>query len=127
MFPARKLAMSIDPQPAAERTPKPVAGPPLQLFSIDANEPRGALAADPPLLPSDELLAELEQAGERLETATPQEILRWLEGLERRDEALPDAHADALVALFFPDSLDQPAAQPSSTTANSRDQRSRSE
>ena len=30
-------------------------GPPLQLFSIDAlDEPRGALAADPPLDPTDE-------------------------------------------------------------------------
>ncbi|OYP38487.1 phosphoadenylyl-sulfate reductase [Rhodopirellula sp. MGV] len=39
--------------------------------------PQGALAADPPLHPTDELLAELAEHSARLETATPQEILRF--------------------------------------------------
>jgi phosphoadenosine phosphosulfate reductase len=53
------------------------SAPPLQLFSIDSVEPRGALAADPPLHPTDALLEELERESARLESATPQEILRW--------------------------------------------------
>jgi phosphoadenosine phosphosulfate reductase len=56
---------------------KPPSGPPLQLFSIDAAEPRGALAADPPLNPNHEYLAELERESQALETATPQQILQW--------------------------------------------------
>lgn len=51
--------------------------PPLQVFAIDSGEPRGALAADPPLHPTDEFLAELVSESEKLESATPQEILRW--------------------------------------------------
>lgn len=51
--------------------------PPLQVFSIDSGEPRGALAADPPLHPTDELMAELALESEKLESATPQQILRW--------------------------------------------------
>lgn len=47
----------------------------LQVVSPDA--PRGALAADPPLVPTDEVLAELERESQGLEKATPQEILRW--------------------------------------------------
>ena len=54
--------------------------PPLQLVSIDSGEARGALAADPPLEPTDELLEELSRECERLESATPQEILRWAIG-----------------------------------------------
>lgn len=50
---------------------------PLQVFSIDNGEPRGALAAEPPLLPTDDLLQELQADSERLEQSTPQEILRW--------------------------------------------------
>ena len=50
---------------------------PLQVFSIDNGEPRGALAAEPPLLPTDDLLRELQADSERLEQSTPQEILRW--------------------------------------------------
>jgi phosphoadenosine phosphosulfate reductase len=53
------------------------ATPPLQLFSIDSNEPRGALAANPPLYPTDEFLEELERESQLLESATPQQILRW--------------------------------------------------
>ncbi|TWT82899.1 Phosphoadenosine phosphosulfate reductase [Planctomycetes bacterium CA13] len=56
---------------------QPSPSSPLPLFSIDANEPRGALAADPPLVPTEELLEEIKQESEKLETATPQEILRW--------------------------------------------------
>lgn len=45
--------------------------------SAEATEPAGALAADPPLYPDDALLAELAEASERLESASPEEILRW--------------------------------------------------
>lgn len=76
--------MSAQPNPANvtpsdsgsdNSNPKPAA--PLQLFSIESNEPRGALAADPPLEPTDAFLEELERESQLLETATPQEILRW--------------------------------------------------
>lgn len=62
-----------------ESAPRGATGPrpPLQLVSIDSGEPRGALAADPPLEPTDELLEELSRESERLESATPQAILRW--------------------------------------------------
>ncbi len=56
---------------------KPGSAAPLRVFSIDSGEPRGALAADPPLDPSDEFLSELERESVKLESATPQEILRW--------------------------------------------------
>ncbi|MEM9587468.1 MAG: phosphoadenylyl-sulfate reductase [Planctomycetota bacterium] len=59
-----------------QKTPSPA--PPLQLFSIDGVDPdRGALAADPPLEPTESFLAELEAESQKLESATPQEILRW--------------------------------------------------
>lgn len=38
---------------------------------------RGALAADPPLVPTEEFLAELRRESDSLEQATPQEILRY--------------------------------------------------
>ncbi|TWU41363.1 Phosphoadenosine phosphosulfate reductase [Novipirellula aureliae] len=38
---------------------------------------QGALAADPPLEPTESLLAELKRDSDRLESASPQEILRW--------------------------------------------------
>ena len=66
-----------DPQKAGGTEASPSSRPPLQVFSIDSREPRGALAADPPLAPTDELMEELQQASEQLEAATPQEILRW--------------------------------------------------
>ncbi len=50
---------------------------PLQVVSIDSDDPRGALAASPPLLPTDDLLEELKSESERLESATPQQILLW--------------------------------------------------
>ena len=54
-----------------------VSAAPLQLFAIDSGVPRGALAADPPLEPTDAFLGELETESLKLEQATPQEILRW--------------------------------------------------
>ena len=66
------------PQPQVpQRSAKPRGGNPLQVVSIDDGEPRGALAADPPLQPTEEFLAELAAASESLESATPKEILRW--------------------------------------------------
>jgi phosphoadenosine phosphosulfate reductase len=51
-----------DPRVAGGNSPQPASsGVPLQLVSIDSGEPRGALAADPPLVPTDELLEELER------------------------------------------------------------------
>ena len=50
---------------------------PLQVFSIGSDEPRGALAADPPLAPTEEFLAEIEEDSQKLESATPQEILQY--------------------------------------------------
>ncbi|MCA9139396.1 MAG: phosphoadenylyl-sulfate reductase [Planctomycetales bacterium] len=41
------------------------------------DEPQGALAADPPLYPTDEFLAELAAESEKLESSTPQQILQW--------------------------------------------------
>jgi phosphoadenosine phosphosulfate reductase len=43
----------------------------------ERGELEGALAADPPLHPTDELLAELAAASDRLESASPHEILSW--------------------------------------------------
>jgi len=53
--------------------------PTLQLVTPDPapEQLRGALAANPPLEPTDAFLAELAVDSERLETATPQEILRY--------------------------------------------------
>lgn len=65
--------------PAAASEPAKAVLPTLQVVSDDPAQDasRGALAADPPLVPSDELLADLQRESQRLETATPQEILRW--------------------------------------------------
>lgn len=51
----------------------------LRVLSPEPNESelRGASASDQPLEPTEELLAELARESERLETATPQEILRY--------------------------------------------------
>lgn len=46
----------------------------------DAAEAAGALAADPPLYPDEKLMAELAEASERLESASPEEILQWAVG-----------------------------------------------
>lgn len=79
--------MVLNPQPnvasersAAESTkPAAAAAPTLQVLSDDpaSDATRGALAADPPLIPSDEMLDELARESQQLESATPQEILRW--------------------------------------------------
>jgi phosphoadenosine phosphosulfate reductase len=53
------------------------ANEPLQLFTIDDETPRGALAANPPLVPTDEFLQELETESQKLESATPQQILQY--------------------------------------------------
>ncbi|WP_149499908.1 phosphoadenylyl-sulfate reductase [Roseiconus lacunae] len=59
----------------------PVAQPgdddaPRNDLSIDQG-PQGALAADPPLHPTEDFLAELADHSARLESATPKEILAW--------------------------------------------------
>jgi phosphoadenosine phosphosulfate reductase len=41
------------------------------------DEPQGALAADPPLVPTEAFLEELAVESQKLETATPEEILYW--------------------------------------------------
>lgn len=53
--------------------------PVLQVVSpaAEAEEPDGALAADPPLAPTESFLAELAADSERLESATPQAILQY--------------------------------------------------
>ncbi|EGF27810.1 phosphoadenylyl-sulfate reductase [Rhodopirellula baltica] len=51
------------------------AGPDVDAQGIPTK--RGALAADPPLAPTDEFLAELKRDSDSLESATPQEVLKW--------------------------------------------------
>lgn len=62
---------------SAKSVSKPL--PMLQVLTPDPapDQLRGALAADPPLEPSESFLAELAVDSERLEAATPQEILRY--------------------------------------------------
>lgn len=55
----------------------PAQVPQLKVVSGDIEEPRGALAADPPLAPTPEFLAQLHEFSQQLEGATPEEILRW--------------------------------------------------
>jgi phosphoadenosine phosphosulfate reductase len=68
---------------ASQRSNMPsITAAPLPVLQVRSPEPqadqlRGALAADPPLEPTDELLAELQQQSQALESATPQEILRY--------------------------------------------------
>ncbi len=50
-----------------------VVSPPF----VDVVSGEGALAADPPLVPTEEFIAELRQESQRLETAQPEEILGW--------------------------------------------------
>lgn len=59
-----------------DRPMKP-ATPQLRVVTPEPVQLEGAAAADPPLNPTDELLAELEGASQLLEGATPQDILRW--------------------------------------------------
>jgi phosphoadenosine phosphosulfate reductase len=61
--------------------PRPLHSASLPLLDATASTtPQGALAADPPLHPTPELLSELASASDQLEKATPQEILRWAIG-----------------------------------------------
>ena len=57
----------------------PPSPPPLRVIMPDGFEegPRGAMAADPPLHPTDEFLADLEAESRKLEDSTPQQILQW--------------------------------------------------
>ncbi len=73
---ARQRSMN-NPQPSGKDDAGSTQRPPLQVVSIDSGEPRGALAADPPLEPTDDFLAELARESEKLESATPKEILGW--------------------------------------------------
>lgn len=64
--------------------PTPTVSPELPVLAggsapvaAELDGPLGALAADPPLHPTDEFLAELEAESQKLESATPQEILKW--------------------------------------------------
>ena len=69
---------STSPAPGSQADSRRApTGPPLQVLSVESDEPRGALAADPPLHPTDAFLEELERDSQQLESATPQEILRW--------------------------------------------------
>ena len=77
---ARPQSQMNDPAASGEpdpKTAKSANSPPLQVLSIDTDEPRGALAADPPLVPTDAFLKELDQESQELESAHPKEILRW--------------------------------------------------
>ncbi|QDS94172.1 Phosphoadenosine phosphosulfate reductase [Roseimaritima multifibrata] len=73
-------AVSADPPSVkAQMPPNGPLPPTLQVFSDDPGEDasRGALAADPPLVPDEAFLTSLAKESESLEKATPQEILRW--------------------------------------------------
>ena len=76
MSAARKLAIKMAAQdPEKQAKPAKSQLPTLQVVTDD--QPMGAAAADPPLHPTDEFLAELERDSQSLESASPQEILRW--------------------------------------------------
>jgi len=72
-----KLAQARSKMDHSLPTSKP--SPILRVLTPDPaeNERRGALAADPPLEPTTEFLADLEKDSDRLESATPQEILKY--------------------------------------------------
>ena len=61
--------MSDRPRPLHDDNPNELAGSQGELV--------GSQAADPPLVPTPDLLAELAMNSQRLETATPEEILTW--------------------------------------------------
>lgn len=71
-------SMNLSPSLAGRR-PLPVVEPIGAAVRPSAAEPaaEGALAADPPLNPTPELLEELAAVSARLETATPPQILEW--------------------------------------------------
>ena len=72
----RKL---MNPNPDSSVKPLGKSLPTLQVLTPDPapDQMRGALAANPPLEPTDAFLADLAADSERLETATPQEILQY--------------------------------------------------
>ncbi len=71
------------PSPPPGDPPTHVPPPALPVLPGDEMDPdgiavlRGALAADPPLRPTADVLAELAERSAELESATPQEILKW--------------------------------------------------
>ena len=67
-IPAEKLAL---PQVNTAANPAPAT------TGADDEGPQGALAADPPLEPTEEFLKELAEESQKLESATPQGILEW--------------------------------------------------
>lgn len=70
------------PHASRRSTMSSVSVPPLPVLQVRSPEPqadqlRGALAADPPLEPTEAFLAELQQQSVELESASPQEILQY--------------------------------------------------
>ena len=65
--------------PSAPAVPPARELPPLRLYPapVESREPRYAPSAPGPLELTDELAAEIARESQRLETAQPQEILRW--------------------------------------------------
>lgn len=55
----------------------PILTPFQAISDDDLEQTPGSAAADPPLLPTEELLAELAEHSQRLESASPAEILKW--------------------------------------------------
>ncbi len=75
-----RAAGGQEPAPVAASLPVvtgPDAGSPDADSQSVEDELQGALAADPPLAPTEDFLAELADHSQRLETARPQEILAW--------------------------------------------------
>ncbi len=76
-----KTPSSTSPSSPEVHPPVDSRSPSLPTLNVvpadDDGQPRGALAADPPLAPTQSFLAELESESQGLESSTPQEILRW--------------------------------------------------
>lgn len=75
----RAAAVSLKPLDESRTEPLPPQSPAtgsVQLFNLDEH-PRGALAADPPLEPTEAFLAELKRDSDSLESATPAEVIRY--------------------------------------------------
>ncbi|KAA1259602.1 Phosphoadenosine phosphosulfate reductase [Rubripirellula obstinata] len=72
-------ARAIQPRSPGDSPKLPImpANEPLPLLKIDDETPRGALAADPPLVPTEDFLKELESESQKLESSTPQQILEY--------------------------------------------------
>ena len=67
----------VPPVDSAKPDSKAKSAAPLKVLAPNSDEPRGALAATPPLAPTDALLEELERESQALEAATPKQILKW--------------------------------------------------